>query len=310
MNLQDIEIFLATARTKNISKTATDMYMSQSTLSHRLINLEKELGITLFNRSKGKRIMELTQQGNDFISVAEQWIVLWNETQRIRDHGNRISFSIGAVASLNQHLFLPVYMRLQEHKDPSIDLSIKSVTSSSLYSSIENYEFDIGFAVMPSFHNSISSSAIFTENMVLVHFGGGQPGQPLFGGDVNPLDLNPDNEVFLNFHPNYVHWRNCMWDQATTPRFATSDANLVMPALQRQDTWVIMAMSVALSYARQVPLTINRLTNPPPDRICYILTHRLSRPSKQQVYNMFYEYLDEYLEDAQKEGILTCLPKS
>lgn len=309
MNLEDIEIFLSTARTKNISKTATDMYMSQSTISHRLITLEKELGITLFNRSKGKRIMELTQQGNDFISVAEQWIVLWNETQRIRDRNNRVSFSVGAVASLSQHLFMPVYKRLQEHNEPSVDLSIKSVTSSSLYASIENYEFDIGFAVMSSFHNSISSRAIFSENMVLVRFGGGQPGQPYFGEDVNPLELNPDHEVFLNFHPNYTHWRNCTWEHVPTPRIAANDTNIVIPFLQQPDAWVIMAMSVALSFAGQLPLTINRLKNPPPDRICYMLTHRLSRPSKQKVYSLFSGYLDEFMKEAQKKGILTILPE-
>lgn len=309
MNLEDIEIFLSTARTKNISKTATDMYMSQSTLSHRLITLEKELGITLFNRSKGKRIMELTQQGKDFISVAEQWIVLWNETKRIRDRGNRISFSIGAVASLSQHLFMPIYKRLQEHNEPSVDLSIKSVTSNSLYSSIENYEFDIGFAVMPSFHNSISSCAIFTENMVLVRFGGGKPGQPYFGEEVNPADLNPDNEVFLNFHPNYAHWRNCTWEGVSTPGIAANDTNLVIPFLQQPEAWVIMSMSVALSFAGQLPLTINRLKNPPPDRICYMLTHHLSRPSKQEVYTLFSDYLDELLKEAQEKGILTILPK-
>ena len=305
MNLEDIEIFLSIARTKNISKSATNMYMSQSTLSHRLISLEKELGITLFYRSKGKRIMEITPQGYDFIGIAEQWIVLWNETKRISDQGSQLSFSVGAVASLNQHLFMPVYMKLQECMAPKVNISIKSVASSALYSAIDNYELDIGFAVMPSFHNSISSNVIFSENMVLVRYGGGKLGQPVLGEDVNPLDLNPDKEIFLNFHPNYVHWRNCTWNHATIPKFATNDANLVIPALQKQDAWVIMAMSVAMSYADQIPLTINKLISPPPDRICYILVHRLSRPSKQQIYDMFYDYLNEYLNSLQHKGIIT-----
>jgi len=305
MNLEDIEIFLSIAHTKNISQAATNMYMSQSTLSHRLIALEKELDITLFHRSKGKRIMELTQQGQDFIGVAEQWIVLWNETKRISDQGSKLSFSVGAVASLNQHLLLPVFMKMQEIKNPQVNISVKSLVSSALYSAIDTYELDIGFAVLPSFHNSISSTAIFTENMVLVQYGGGEPGKPLMGEEVNPLDLNPDKEVFFNFHPNYVHWRNCTWEHATIPRFAANDSNLVLPVLQREDAWLIMPMSVAVSCAKQAPLTICKLTTPPPDRVCYILVHRLARPSKQQIYGMFTEYLNEYLDDLQNKGIIT-----
>ena len=52
MTQQDINIFLALVEKRNLSKAASALYMSQSTLSHRLNMLEKELNATLFTRRK------------------------------------------------------------------------------------------------------------------------------------------------------------------------------------------------------------------------------------------------------------------
>ena len=52
MNLADIETFLMIVKTKNITKTADNLFLSQPTVSHRLKLLEEELKvklITLFN---------------------------------------------------------------------------------------------------------------------------------------------------------------------------------------------------------------------------------------------------------------------
>lgn len=69
MTQQDINIFLALVEKRNLSKAASALYMSQSTLSHRLNMLEKELNATLFTRQKGHRTLELTPFGHDFIHI-------------------------------------------------------------------------------------------------------------------------------------------------------------------------------------------------------------------------------------------------
>ena len=81
MTQQDIDIFFAVVEKRNLSKAASYLYMSQSTLSHRLSMLEKELNATLFTRHKGHRNLELTPFGHDFIHIAERWTALWAETR-------------------------------------------------------------------------------------------------------------------------------------------------------------------------------------------------------------------------------------
>ena len=72
MNYKDIEVFLELVRCRNITKAAENLYLSQSAVSNRLKSLEDELGVQLFLRAKGHRIVELTRQGGEFIPVAEE----------------------------------------------------------------------------------------------------------------------------------------------------------------------------------------------------------------------------------------------
>lgn len=84
MHYKDIEIFLELVRTRNITKTAEYLYLSQSTISSRLKNLEDEMGCQLIVRAKGRRMIQLTRQGEQFIPVAERWRNLFEETELMR----------------------------------------------------------------------------------------------------------------------------------------------------------------------------------------------------------------------------------
>ena len=85
MNLAEIETFLMAVETKNITKTAENLFLSQPTVSHRLKALEEELGVQLMTRKKGYKQIELTSYGEDFIPIAERWIYLWQEMQCLRE---------------------------------------------------------------------------------------------------------------------------------------------------------------------------------------------------------------------------------
>ena len=65
MNYSDIETYLELVRTRNITKASEHLYVSQSTVSNRLKNLENELGFALVIRGKGRQAIELTQKGEE-----------------------------------------------------------------------------------------------------------------------------------------------------------------------------------------------------------------------------------------------------
>ncbi len=61
INMKEIEIFLAVAKNQNISKTAQELYISQSALSSWISRMEEYCGVTLFRRTN--RGVVLTPEG-------------------------------------------------------------------------------------------------------------------------------------------------------------------------------------------------------------------------------------------------------
>ena len=78
MTLQQIRYILEICRCGSIGKAAQQLYIAQPYLSNTLRSLEKELGITIFDRSH--RGVELTDDGREFISYAR---LLYDQEQRI-----------------------------------------------------------------------------------------------------------------------------------------------------------------------------------------------------------------------------------
>ena len=79
MELRVLKYFLLVAREENITRAANLLHITQPTLSRQLMQLEDELGVTLFIRSK--RHITLTEDGlllrrraEELVSLAEKTI--------------------------------------------------------------------------------------------------------------------------------------------------------------------------------------------------------------------------------------------
>jgi LysR family transcriptional regulator, low CO2-responsive transcriptional regulator len=68
MNLEHLEMFLTIARFGSINKAADALFLAQSTLTHRLKQLEKQVSAPLFVRTAGG--VSLTPEGRRFVPIA------------------------------------------------------------------------------------------------------------------------------------------------------------------------------------------------------------------------------------------------
>lgn len=68
MELRQLRYFTAVADTLNFSRAAESLYISQSSLSQQIADLEREMGAELFKRSK--RSVELTEAGKTMLRLA------------------------------------------------------------------------------------------------------------------------------------------------------------------------------------------------------------------------------------------------
>jgi len=80
MDIRMLEYFLTVAECESVSEAAKKLFIAQSTLSHQIIQLEEELGVTLFE--PGVRKMVLSEEGLLFERRAEEMLSLADKAKR------------------------------------------------------------------------------------------------------------------------------------------------------------------------------------------------------------------------------------
>lgn len=81
MRLQQLLYVKEIARCRSMNKAAVRLYISQPSLSEAIRDLEKEFGITLFDRSR--RGVSLTAEGIEFLQLADKVLA---DADELRNH--------------------------------------------------------------------------------------------------------------------------------------------------------------------------------------------------------------------------------
>lgn len=125
MTTKSLEYFLVVVKHLNISKAAKELFISQPALSKQISQLEAELGVSLFDRTKHS--LKLTHAGEVLLSETNELFKKQDELrQRVRAAGNvsedalRLCHMPGA---LNYHV-ADILAQFQE-KYPEIRLNRK-----------------------------------------------------------------------------------------------------------------------------------------------------------------------------------------
>ena len=124
MNWDDLRFFLAIARTGSLTAAARDLRISQPTVSRRLANMEKRLGVSLFDRTR--RGYAPTRAGLDILDTAEHVEDAFSEIDhRIFARSRTLTGTLRVTCTepfANQHLCRHLSEFVAEH--PGIDISL------------------------------------------------------------------------------------------------------------------------------------------------------------------------------------------
>lgn len=85
MTLQQITYFIEVANAQHFTKAAQNLFVSQSSLSHAIQLLEKELEVPLFIRKSGKKVV-LTQYAQKLLPYCQHIIKEVNDAERAIEH--------------------------------------------------------------------------------------------------------------------------------------------------------------------------------------------------------------------------------
>lgn len=291
MDLTDLEMFLTIVSTKNISKTADTLFLSQPTISHRLKALEKELDFPLIVRSKGFKQIELTAEGADFVPIAQRMVSLWKETRLLKRNRDRLPLSVGCADSVNVALLAPFYRELMG-AGSMLDLNIRTHQSSELYGILDNHDIDVALVFYHLYYKNIVCQQVFQERLLLVQSDRPRIPKAL----VHTEELDASRELFLKWDDSYQLWHDQWLTNYARPS-AIVDTIALAQRLWQEDCWMIAPESVVCELARFQQVYVSQLRNPPPDRLCYKISHRFPLASSEQALAVFEEHLSAYLKN-------------
>ena len=149
MEIRVLRYFLMVAREENITKAANLLHLTQPTLSRQLMQLEEELGVTLFRRSKHRII--LTEDGMLLRRRAEEIVSLAEKTKDdLRHKQDHLAGTI-AVGSgeLQSSRFLTQLIAAFQKENPLVSFRIYSGNSDNIKERIERGLLDIGLLQEP-----------------------------------------------------------------------------------------------------------------------------------------------------------------
>lgn len=148
MNLPQLYYFRKLAEVQHYTEAAKALYITQPSLSDSISSLEKELGVSLFQK-KGRNI-KLTKYGEEFYQyVSEALSILEHGISLIKEKSGHISgtIDIGCIPTLLGD-FLPEAMDLYQKKNPLATINIYQGMSIEIAQGISSGKYDLGFCSM------------------------------------------------------------------------------------------------------------------------------------------------------------------
>ncbi|MDU2064343.1 MAG: LysR family transcriptional regulator [Sporomusaceae bacterium] len=166
MDRRQIAYVLKVAEAKSFSQAAKQLYISQPSLSQYIINIEKQLGASLFDR--GTTPLTLTLAGEKYVATASKILALEAELdQEIADIAQlkKGRLTIGSSPFRSTH-FLPQILPRFKAKFPGVEIVLAEGMTAELEMLALNGQTDFSIGLLPVDENLFHYEPIFTEEIV------------------------------------------------------------------------------------------------------------------------------------------------
>ena len=148
MDFEFYRNFIVTAEAGNITTAAKRLNMAQTAISAQISKLEEHYNVKLFNKQKGKRRIDLTDAGVDFLVKARAICSLEEDLeQEMRSYSKKIAghlrFGVSHVRGVD---FINEYLGKFAQEYPDITYSYYAMTVDLQLQNIQRGNLDFGFA--------------------------------------------------------------------------------------------------------------------------------------------------------------------
>ncbi len=168
VEIRQLRYFITVAEELNFARAAKRLAMAQPPLSQAIRNLETELGVELFDRTR--RPIALTRAGRALLAEAlpiiDQIAYVVEATRRAgASKGGHLE--IGAVSAAQLGV-LPRLLSVFHTAYPDVQLGIDDITSSRQLRAIREGRIDIGFIHSPAYDPMLETRIVHREGLSLI----------------------------------------------------------------------------------------------------------------------------------------------
>ena len=235
MDFQQLRYVVAVAETRNFTRAAERCFVVQSSLSHRIANLEREIGVKLFARTS--RRVELTPAGAAFLPAARE--ALAAAERAVADAAAAVGLVRGRLAvglvPTTAAIDMPAALQHFRERHSEVRISLRVGSSDELTAQVVAGELDVAAIGLPDGDRprGVRVRRLARDRLVAV-----VPAGHAFAGR-DRVDLRVlAEEIFVDF-------------PAGSPGRAQSDRAFAAADLVRDVAFEVMSLELMLRIVRQ-----------------------------------------------------------
>ena len=200
VNLDDFRYVVSIADNQSFTKAAEALFISQSSLSHRIKAIEKEFGIRIFSRSTTRGVYP-TEEGKFFISCAREILAAEHKLtvglEDMRDPDTK-SLRIGTARLISPE-FMEAFLNdfYVDHKD--VRISLQEFRGIDLNKMLVSNQLDVAITYDFMITSTMKHTSFFKDMFVLVPAKGGELEKKLREDGFIPGDVI--GKQYLNIGP-------------------------------------------------------------------------------------------------------------
>ena len=299
MKQQDMKMFLSIVEHKSISAAAAALHYAQPTVSASLNQLEKALGVQLIRRTKGKRTVELTPAGAEFLTLARQYQELDRRLSRfIKAHQHGVLRLAASVVS-HQYIICHVAQKLLRAM-PEVEIHLSTLEIKDMEEAAANHDFDVAISYdAPDYPTEklrhVRAIPLFQETYSILC----PADTPLPDRLLTPEELDPAFEVVQEGYGNPLaqDWREAHGFGSAKPFFKTSSMLSLHTYLTDPRCWSFVLSNTAVQMADAYPeaLTLRQVAPAPEARTCYAVV--LEAYPDENIVQALLQCLGEFVDE-------------
>lgn len=167
MTLTQLSYMITIAETGSLNKAAEQLYVSQPSLTNAIKELEKELGVTLLNRSG--RGVTLTNDGVDFLYQAKEIYSQYENLMHKYGKGGSLKKKF-AVSTQHYSFATKAFVDMAQNYDLSeYEFAIKETKTREVIDDVSTLKSEIGVLYLSEFNRKAMTRILNNANLVFHH---------------------------------------------------------------------------------------------------------------------------------------------